>query len=182
MAITDSEIAPSSSTRALSIAIRVDSWVLAIGALLAVISAFETLPDKLPISRWHSANKTWLLALRVPLINLLCLGLIEVLGRSLSRYRGHSNVIWISPVLAATAGTKALIESIELLQLPKRLSIFPILVVAAVLAGVTLSLWCGRHLLKDANWKELKSTFSEKIALALLVAAMIGLNVPLFVR
>ncbi|MBI1323155.1 hypothetical protein GC170_08200 [bacterium] len=161
---------------------RAVSRILTIGALLAVVFCYGSLPNELPVSRWHSAHKTWLLAVRVPVINLLSLGIIEVYGRSLSRYRRNSNANWIGPVLAVTAGIKALVESIEMLLLPTRHSIFAIVLIATVLAGVAFSIWCGRDLLKNENWKTLKSTCNEKAAMAALGATIIGLNVPLFLR
>ncbi len=182
MATRDPGSSPLNSHPTLVVAIRVVSWMLAIGSLLAIVSSFGSLPDELPISRWHSANKTWFLAVRVPLTNLFSLGLIEVLGRSLSRFQSNSNANWIGPVLSVTAGTKALVESIEMLRLPDRHAIFSILLVALVLAGVVFSLWCGKDLLKNGKWKALKTTYNERIAIAVLVTAIIGLNIPLFLR
>ena len=159
--------------------IRIVSWLLAIGALSAVIFGYESLPDELPVSRWHSSNKTWLLAVRVPLINILSLGLIEMLGRSLSRYDGDSNEYWITPVLLLTAGSKAVIESVEILTLPDSSKIVPLLLAVIVLTGILISLWCGKSLLRNKNWKKMTTTAGEKVVLTVLVAAFIVLNLPL---
>lgn len=41
------------------------------GALITVTVRYDALPNEILLSRWQSAQKTWLLAVRIPLINLL---------------------------------------------------------------------------------------------------------------
>lgn len=160
------------------VAIRVVSWILALGALLIVVFGYTYLPDDLPVSRWHSAPKTWPLVVRVPLINLFSLGLIEVLGRSLSRYDGDLTTKWITPVLLATAGAKAIIESIEMLPFLDGSPVFVILLVTTVAAGIASALWCGKHLLSNKQWKKLTMTTMEKLVTATLITAIFILNLP----
>jgi hypothetical protein len=162
--------------------IRVMAWSLVLGSLLAIILGYGALPDMLPISRWHSAKKSWFLAVRVPLINLLSLASIEVLSRSVTRYRSDSIAIWVGPVLSITAGFKSVVESVEMLLLPRKSDVLFMVLVTMVLTGSITSLWLGRSLLKKESWKHLKTTYGEKVVLFALIAAILGLNVVLFMR
>lgn len=182
MAILNSDRGYSKSHRRCLHCIRFVAWCLALCSLLAVILSFGALADTLPISRWQSAQKSWFLAVRVPLINMLSLAIIEVLSRSVTRYRSDSIAIWVGPFLSITAGIKSVAESVEMLLLPRKSDILFIALVATVIAGITVALWLGRSLLNDQIWRELKTTFGEKIVLFVLVAAILGLNVVLFVQ
>lgn|GEM_PF-1977234 len=179
---TNSSAVDIGPSRRLLTVTRVISWSLAIGALLAVIFHYGALPNELPVSRWRTSEKTWLLAVRVPLINMLTLLGIEVLGRSLARFEGGSTVFWTAPVLSLTAGTKAAIESAEFLALPQRSQIYLALLIGSITAGIAVALWCSRILLANGNWNKLATTFAERIVLAALAAAYVALNLPLFVQ
>lgn len=182
MAIGNSAQGFSESHRPLLNCIRILAWCLVLASLLAINSGYGTLPDMIPISRWHSAEKSWFLAVRVPLINLLSLACIEVLSRSVTRFRSDSIAIWGGPVLSSTVGGKSVIESIEMLLLPLKSDALFIVLVTIVSAGCITSLWLGRSLLKEANWKHLKTTYGEKVVLFALIAAILGSNVVLFMR
>lgn len=161
---------------------RIVSWILAIGALLATVAAFTSLPERLPISRWQLEKKTLFLALRIPLINLTSLAIIEVLGRAMSREQWSSKTQRIVPILSITAGFKAAFEGSELLLLPRTTSILTALTATTVLVGLLLSLSYGKELFKNNNWKRLKPTLTEKISLGFLAAIILTLNMPIFLR
>jgi len=44
--------------------------MVALRAVGAVIVGYDTLPDAIPVTRWSVAQKSLLIVLRVPLINL----------------------------------------------------------------------------------------------------------------
>ncbi len=72
-----------------------------------------------------------------------------------------------------------MIESVEILTLPDSSKIIPLLLAVIVLTGILISLWCGKSLLRNKNWKKLTTTAGEKVVLIVLVAAFIVLNLPL---
>jgi len=54
----------------LRVFIHVLAWMVALRAVGAVIVGYDTLPDAIPVTRWSVAQKSLLIVLRVPLINL----------------------------------------------------------------------------------------------------------------
>ncbi len=159
--------------------VRVVAWTLAIGSLGVVAIRYESLPSELPVSRWHSGAKTWLLALRIPIINCLTLGLVEILRRSLLRLGPRFQPNLVVSILLVTGALKAAAEAIELLMLPNAFGFFPLVLMVGVLTGVVSAVWAGRFLLRDDNWKRTTTTGTEKLACGLLILGIITFEMPL---
>ena len=154
---------------------------MALGALVAVVISYESLPRDCAVSRWHQLPKTWFLAVRIPLTKIVSLAFVELLARSLARYDDGSRIRGITPVLLTTAGLKAAIESAELLSGQNDQFFYTILLLGIVFIGVWVSCGCGKTLLENKSWKRLTLTPLEKLALFVLVAAYVGLNLPIIV-
>ena len=97
---------------------RIVAWAIALGAVGAVTIGYDSLPDALPVTRWTTAPRTPLIALRVPLINLMTIGLIELLSPGLRRARHFTRSDAVVAILMLTAAAKAGIEAIGILMLP----------------------------------------------------------------
>lgn len=158
---------------------RIVAWILAVGAVGAVAISYDSLPDELPVTRWTSAPKSLLLALRVPLINLLTVGLVELLSPGLHRVKNFHHADGLVSILLLTAAAKAVIEATGILLLPKPFSwtMLPLAVVLAV--GLGTAAFLGRDLLESQRWKEMKMTRAETFAAATFVSAIVLLNLPL---
>jgi hypothetical protein len=159
--------------------IRVLTWVVALGGSAAIVQAYDRLPETLPVTRWTSGPKSPLLAFRVPLINLLSLGLVEVLGRGLSRVREFKHADAVVAVLLLTAAAKSAIEAAGILLLPRPFSWTMPPLVAVLVVGLGAALWLGRELLQAERWRELKLTRFETVAVSVLLAAIVALDLPL---
>lgn len=158
---------------------RMIAWGSVLTALGWVIASYDSLPEVIRLTRWKSAEKSWLIALRVPLINLFSLGLIEVLGRSVARLKVPGAAQLITPVLLLTVGIKGAVEGWELVHLPNRHFAAVLVLGLTVLTGVLVASRCAESLLKNGNVGKLKLTGFELFLVTIFVAGIILLNVPL---
>lgn len=166
----------------LLIAARVVAWTIALGAVVAVVIGYESLPEMIPLTRWTEVAKSPLLALRVPVINLLTLGLIEVLARGLRRVSRFEKTGAVVTVLLLTAAAKAAVEAVALLKLPgsSDWSALPLGVILIV--GLGMAAFLGRDLLQRREWQQLQLTRTETAVTIALVAGIVALNLPLLAR
>ena len=159
-------------------AIAIAAAVAAVVSCVAVARAYGSLPELLPVTRWRNAAKTPLLAMRVPLINLLMVALALLLWRVIARgvpLVGRR----VGPILAATAATKSVLEAVELLSLPRHRPVLTGALGACVVLGLLAAAATGRSLLTKDGRKPVRLARSEKIVAATLVAGIVALNVPL---
>ena len=161
---------------------RVLAWALAVGAVTAVMIGYDSLPDTLPVTRWTSAPKSPLIALRVPLINLMTIGLIELLSFGLRRVKQLNRSSAVVVVLLLTAAAKAVIEAIGILKLPVAISWTVIPLVAVLFVGLGTAAFLGRELLPPRVWRELQLTHIETAGVLALIFGIAALNIPLVLR
>jgi hypothetical protein len=166
----------------LSVFIRVLAWIVAVGAVVAMIIAYDTLPAEIPVTRWSVAPKSLLIALRVPLINLMTIGLIEILSAALHRAKRFNQSDAVVATLLLTAAAKAGIEAEEILRADAPSSWTPIPLVAVLVVGLGTAAFLSRDLLQSERWRELKLTWLETIGAVVLVSGMVPLNLPLVLR
>ena len=159
--------------------VRIIAWCVAVATIFSVALGYHNLPNELPLSRWHSVPKSWLVALRVPLINAVMLGFIEVLRLSLIRITAGHTANLVSSILLVTGALKAVIETVELLRLPLRSDATVWLLILVVLLGIISALWCGRDFFCKGQWRLLVTNRRENIALALLLVGVLLLQLPL---
>jgi len=159
--------------------IRVIAWCVTVAAIVFVAVGYGNLPKELPLSRWHAVPKSWLVALRVPLINAVMLGFIEVLRLPLLRITAHHTANLVSSILLVTGSLKAVIEAVELLRLPLRSDGTVWVLILVVLLGTISALWCGRDLLRKGQWRSLVTNRLENMASALLLIGLLLLQLPL---
>jgi hypothetical protein len=160
-------------------AARVIAWGVAVGSVCAVAIGYDSLPAELPVTRWSTAPKSWSLALRIPLINLLSLGLIEVMSQGLRKVEGFGRVDAIVTALLLTAAAKSAIEAAGILSLPASPAWTFLLLVAVLLVGLATASWLGRELFHRDLWKQMQLTRWETVAAVVLVAGIVALNLPL---
>lgn len=157
---------------------RAVAWSIALCAFLAVMLWYDSLPAELPVTRWTSAPKSPLLALRVPLINLLTIGLIEVLWRAMRRVEHFPHGAAVAGVLLLTAAAKAAIEAVGILRLPHSASWSLLPLAAAILIGLGLAVMLSAEFLRNRRWGELHLSRTETAVTYVLIAGILALNVP----
>ena len=142
-------------------AARVVAWVLAVGAVGAVAICYDLLPATLPVTRWTSAPKSLSTALRVPLINLITVGLIEVVSPGFRRAKDFDVADAVVATLFLTAAGKAAIEAAGILMLPvpPTWTLIPLVVVLSV--GLSRAAFLGRELLHPQCWRQVRMTRLE---------------------
>lgn len=153
--------------------------MIAIGAVCAVMLRYDALPETIPVTRWTSAAKSPLVALRIPLINLLMLGLVEVLLSSLRRTLPIRRAHAVASVLLLTAAAKACIEGVAIVALPTPLDWTVLPLIAVIAAGLGTAVFLCRELLENSRWRHLTMTKRETTLTLVLVAGIAILNVPL---
>jgi hypothetical protein len=155
------------------------AWTTAVGALAVLAAGYAALPDQVPITRWTTGPKTLPLVLRVPLINLLCLVLVQVLERALSRVHRDSSLrdpaMRVAAILYATVGIKALLEALEWLLLPSVWPWMPALLLGIVGVGLWGTVSAGSPLARKVA-PPVPFTGTEKTVAALCVLAIAGLQ------
>jgi len=157
---------------------RVVAWAIALGAVVAVAISYDSLPDTLLVTRWNSAPKSPLVALRVPLINLMTIGLIELLSLGLRRAKQFNRSSAVVVVLLLTAAAKAAIEATSILMLPVSFSWTVIALVAVLFVGLGTAAFLGRELLRPRRWRELQLTRFETAWALAIICGIAALNVP----
>ena len=153
------------------------AWIAVIGSLLAVIAVYESLPLEFPVSRWSVADKTWLIALRIPLINLLTLAALQSLSCSLLRLANDRAVQLAVAVLQITTGLKAIVESAEIPMLPLRNNATFLIVMMIVIIGLATGLKLLWPIIATDRWKLLYMTRAEQALAWIAVAGIVLLNV-----
>jgi hypothetical protein len=162
--------------------IRVGAWIVALGAAGVVLLGYDSLPAEIPLTRWNVAPKTLFIALRIPLVNLLSLGLIELLSPALHRAKDLVRADAVVGILLSTAAAKAVIEAVGILAwtAPHAWTLIPLL--AVLLTGLGAAALLARGLLRQNAWRELRMTRLETTAAAVLLAGIAALNAPLVLR
>jgi hypothetical protein len=160
---------------------RVLAWGAGYGAALLVAYFYPQLPDELPLSRWTVAPKSMFFALRVPIINLAMIGLCEVLTRILRRTPDEQQRFaeLAGAALLCTAGSKALLGGLAIVRLPDANPANVAVSFVVVATGLSLAVWFARPLLARVGVRGLRSTRLEQVLAALLMLAIVVLNLPL---
>lgn len=160
-------------------AVRIVAWLCAIGAFLTVIGNYEQLPDVLPVSRWTGAPRSWILALRVPIINACMLGMAEAFSRSLQRIPSAAHLWKTAAILLATAGIKCVLEAAELMLLPSRHVVLTATLVLVLVVGLSAASLTAMQDLKNRKWRQLRATPAENLIIAVMVGCVVAMNLPL---
>jgi hypothetical protein len=162
---------------------RVLAWGAGYGAAFVVAYNYEELPDELPLSRWSVARKSMFFAVRVPLIHIALIGLCELLARGASRVqlRHREAAERAATALLCTAGAEAWLVAKEILRLPRANPALTLAQLALVAAGLSVAAWFARPLVDSGGARELRWTRVEQVLGALLLATIIGLNLPLVI-
>jgi energy-converting hydrogenase Eha subunit A len=158
---------------------RLVAWVAAIASLVQVCLHYDQLPEQLPLTRWRSAPKSWLIALRAPVINLLSLGLVEVLTTSLRRVPGFTRGQLVTAILLLVAGRKAVTLAYQLIHLPAELHALTIVTLAVAVSGVATAAFMTRDLLRAEQLRRLTWTKAESALTLTLGLALAALELPL---
>lgn len=152
-------------------------WIAAVSGVLVVAMGYAALPAELPVTRWTSAAKTPLLALRVPLINLLSLLCIVLLERPLARSHAagpwRENAMMTLTALFGTLGVKAVLEAFEILRLPAVDAWMPWVLAAVIAGGLSLAAVTGLPLWRGRGARLVEDLTGREKAAALLLFAMI---------
>jgi hypothetical protein len=161
---------------------RIAAWAAAAGAVGAVTVCYDSLPPTIPLTRWTSAPKSPLVALRIPLINLMTVGLIELVAPALRRMKQLAAADAAVAILFLTAAAKAGIEATAITMLPAPFAWTVIPLVAVLCVGLGAAGWIGRELLRPQSWRQLHMTRLESAGALALVGGILVLNLPLVLR
>ncbi len=159
---------------------RVLAWLLGYGAAFMVAYSYAALGDASSVSRWSDAAKSILFALRIPVINLLMIGLVDLLSRSAARALPEHRLAAerAGATLLCAAGLKAWLAARELLAWPHANAGVRIWGILTVLGGVALAAWFARPLWAPNAYQHLRWTRLELLVACLLLVAIVGLNLP----
>jgi hypothetical protein len=162
---------------------RVLAWGAGYGAAFVVAYNYEALPDELPLSRWSVARKSMFFAVRVPLVHIALIGLCELLARGASRtpLRHREAAERAATALLCTAGAEAWLVAKEILRLPGANPALTLAQLVLMAVGLSVAAWFTRPLIDSGAAREVRWTRVEQVLGALLVAAIIGLNLPLLI-
>lgn len=157
------------------------AWFAGYGAAFMVAYAYASLPDELPLSYSRFASKSMFAALRVPAINLLMIGLTDLLARGASRASPENRPAAerASATLLCAAGVKAWLAAKELLSLPEPAPAIRIGGVAVVVGSLALAAWFARPLWAPEAYRQLRWTTLELLLAGVVVLAIVGLNLPI---
>jgi hypothetical protein len=158
---------------------RILAWAMGIAALVLVAMRYDSLPPALPLTRWSSAPKTWLTALRVPGICVLSIGLVEVLCASVRRAPDFEHGTLLTAILLLTAAWKSAAAAISLVLLPARLAWFDALWIVLTYVGVGAAIWVGKDLRHGDQLRRLRWTKSEALILVTIGLLLLALEIPL---
>jgi hypothetical protein len=164
------------------IATRVIGWMLALGAVGAVAIGYDSLPEILPVTRWTDAPKSMYIALRVPVINVLTMGLVELLSPGIRRATDLKAGNAIEATLRLTVAAKACLEAIGILLLPASNSWSLAPLAAVLVIGLGTAALLGRRLLVGQRWQKMQMTRPESAGALAVVLGILALNLPLAFR
>ena len=156
--------------------VRLCAWVVALAALGLVVMGYEHLHATLPVTRWTTAPRSPLVALRIPAINLLMLVLIDILRRVLARSPQGDRWIGVLIPLYATGAAKAAIEAGELLAWPAASAWSVVALIGVVAGGLAWAAWRALPL-QLTDWRrDLQFTTGEYAGVALAMLAIVALQ------
>jgi hypothetical protein len=160
---------------------RVLAWFAGYGAAFMVAYAYAALPDDLPLSRWTNEPRSLFFALRIPAINLLMIGLADLLARALSRSPSEhrTGAEWAGATLLCTAGVKAWLAAREILAWPHPSPLIRVGGVLSVVIGIGLAAFFARPLFAPDAYRQVRWTRIEMVLAVTLVAGVLLLNLPL---
>ena len=156
--------------------VRLCAWGVALAALGLVVVGYEHLHATLPVTRWTTAPRSPLVALRIPAINLLMLVLIDILRRVLARSPQGDRWIGVLIPLYATGAAKAAIEAGELLAWPAASAWSVVALIGVVAGGLAWAAWRALPL-QLTDWRrDLQFTTGEYAGVALAMLAIVALQ------
>ena len=155
----------------------VGASVLSIILLVLNVVLYNNIPQVITVLRGVEAEKTFLLSIRILVINILTLAAFLILSKSIHRSQRDNELNSYGSWILIFIMVKMLSEFTGLFY-----EGFLILQMSLLLAGVVLLLLYGlfrhRYLISKEFWKPVKFIASEKIILAILLIAYIAVNIP----
>ena len=168
---------------------RILPWTIL--SLSFVIPAFyyHAIPDEVLIAKNLGgsnptfAPKSLFTVFRVPLVEIVCASIIELMRRRFanSNSETHQNYYSMWSILLYTVAFKSLFQIFEIVSSKQFTNIFFYLTFGVVIAGIILALLKGRKVFSAFNREDWSFRLVEKLALAILFALYLGLAfVPMF--
>ncbi|MDC7230695.1 MAG: hypothetical protein PQJ48_10330 [Sphaerochaetaceae bacterium] len=151
--------------------------VLSIILLVLNVVLYNNIPQIIPVLRGLEAEKTFLLSIRILVINSLTLAAFLILSKSIRRSQRDNELNTYGSWILIFIMGKMLVEFIGLFY-----EDFLILQGYFLLAGFILLFAYGvlrhRYLINKEFWKPVRFITSEKIVLSMLLIAYIAVNIP----
>jgi hypothetical protein len=166
----------------LRVFIRVVAWTVALGAVVVLFVGYDRLPAEIPVTRWTAAPKSLFIVLRVPLINLMPIGLVELVSPALHRATQFKRADTVVSVLLLTAAAKTGIETVGILLSTVSSSWTVVPLVAVLFVGLGSAAFFSREFLRPQRWRHLQLTRLEITGAVAVVAGIAALNLPIIFR
>lgn len=138
---------------------------------------YSEIPAWIPLIPGVSVEKNHFWTMRVQLINALSFAAICLVGNSMVRYREFTGSRAALTALVATIIVKSLFELVGLFQ-PDWYNRSSYLLILLIVAGLGTAAFHSAFVFQERRWRNLRFTSPEKVALAVMGAAYLGVNVP----
>jgi len=169
---------------------RVAPWAILFLSFAILAISYDTIPDEVLIARNLDgsnptiAPKSLFTVFRVPLIEVVCALVVELMRRKSSRSDSeiHANYRSMWSILLYTVAFKSLFQTFEDVS-PKNFShIFFYITFGVVIIGIILALLKNRKFFSAFSRADWKFSLSEKLVLMFLLVVYLGLAfVPILI-
>lgn len=171
-------------------AFRIIPWLILSIPFVILSFCYNSLPNEILIAQSFfsdesiMAPKSLFSVFRVPLIELVCGAIVEIM-----RWRGADsknekavNYYSMWSILLYTVSLKSLFQALEIISLGNTARLFYYLTLGIVIGGIILAFFKIRKVFSDFSRNDWKLSLTEKIMLVILLAAYLSLAfIPTFV-
>jgi uncharacterized membrane protein len=168
----------------MKIFLRLAPWLILFVSFGILAVFYNSLPSEVLIARSLfgaesvSAQKSLFTVFRVPLIETVCMAMIEVMRRNAV----DSKFVSMWTILLCTAAFKSLFQSLEIVSPARSATLFFYFTAGVVALGIIAACFVGREFFSKSARKTLNLNLSEKAFLVFLVLSYFGLAiVPILV-
>jgi hypothetical protein len=155
----------------------VGASVLSIILLVLNVVLYNNIPQVIPVLRGFEAGKTFLLSIRILVINILTLAAFLILSKSIHRSQRDNELNSYGSWILIFIMVKMLSEFTGLFY-EGFLDPPDVPPVSGVVLLLLYGLFRHRYLFSKEFWKPVRFIMSEKIILAILLIAYIAVNIP----
>jgi hypothetical protein len=155
-------------------------WIILLASFAVLAYFYESLPERVLITRSVDAPKSLFTVFRVPLIETVCALAISVMRRKFKGEEAADSPMWL--ILLYGVSLKSLFQSFELVSSRDYADVFFYVTVGIVSVTVAAALLSGRRVLSAYATGDRYLSRAEITVMMLLLTAYIGLAlVPMLI-